>query len=126
MEDAAGLYRHLNGRHPPPEQELINLKYSEVSKSLYNNSKYMTALDGSDEEMQEKMHHDTVKILKRKVHPWAPIQYDKYRGLMYMVARGSHDYAILYRILLEIKERDPGFKPKTLLDFGSGIGTVSW
>ncbi|XP_053597776.1 methyltransferase-like protein 17, mitochondrial [Microplitis demolitor] len=126
VEDAAGLYRHLNGRHPPPEQELINLKYSEVSKSLYNNSKYMTALDGSDEEMQEKMHHDTVKILKRKVHPWAPIQYDKYRGLMYMVARGSHDYAILYRILLEIKERDPGFKPKTLLDFGSGIGTVSW
>ncbi|KAH0552664.1 methyltransferase-like protein 17, mitochondrial [Cotesia glomerata] len=126
VQDAIELYRHLNGRHPPPEQELINQKYAEESKKLAESGKYVS-LDGQDDEkVQEQLHKDTLKLLRKKVHPWAPIEYDKYRGLMYMIARGAHDYAIMYRILKEIQTRDPKFKPESLMDFGSGVGSVSW
>merc|ERR1719270_390139 len=40
--------------------------------------------------------------------------------------KAAYDYACLKTILSEIKRREKKFHPKTLLDFGSGLGTVTW
>ncbi|EFN75915.1 Protein RSM22-like protein, mitochondrial [Harpegnathos saltator] len=43
-----------------------------------------------------------------------------------MVGRTVQNYAVLSKILNEINVRDENFKPQTLFDFGSGLGTVMW
>ncbi|MEQ2249093.1 hypothetical protein ILYODFUR_025854, partial [Ilyodon furcidens] len=43
-----------------------------------------------------------------------------------MAARLTGGYAAVRRALNEIKKRDPSFAPQSLLDFGSGLGTVAW
>lgn len=65
-------------------------------------------------------------ILKQHVYNWQPIKFDKLTSLTYLVCRAAQNYAVLYKILNEIKVRDKDFMPSTLFDFGSGIGTVMW
>lgn len=48
------------------------------------------------------------------------------RAAMYVAGRLAPDYASLYKIMAEMKKRDPQFSPLTLLDFGSGVGTSMW
>jgi ribosomal protein RSM22 (predicted rRNA methylase) len=43
-----------------------------------------------------------------------------------MITRTPAQYAALCRVFNEMKLRDPSFKPKTLFDFGSGLGSVTW
>ncbi|XP_050572972.1 methyltransferase-like protein 17, mitochondrial [Cygnus atratus] len=44
----------------------------------------------------------------------------------YLAARLARDYAAVGRALSEIRVRAPDFAPRTLLDFGSGLGTACW
>ncbi|TKS79450.1 Methyltransferase-like protein 17, mitochondrial [Collichthys lucidus] len=53
-------------------------------------------------------------------------RYDEELGVVYMAARLAGGYAAVRRAMNEIKKRDPSFAPQTLLDFGSGLGTVAW
>lgn len=122
FNDAVSLQRYLIARQPPPEKGTIEDKYSEIRERVEERGNYEVIDDAVD----KKVHSQTMKLLKLKVYTWAPIQYDKYRGLMYLVTRSAPDYAVLYRVLSEIHSRDTDFRPKTLLDFGSGVGTVSW
>jgi len=66
------------------------------------------------------------KILKQNIYNWQPINFDKLTCLTYLVGRGVQNYAVSRRIFNEIKLRDKDFKPQTLFDFGSGVGTVMW
>lgn len=66
------------------------------------------------------------KILKQNIYNWQPINFDKLTSLTYLVGRGVQNYAVLRKIFNEIKSRDKDFRPKTLFDFGSGVGTVMW
>ena len=67
------------------------------------------------------------KILSAKVGRWKVIDYDSYASWSYLIGgMAAYDYACLLKIMKEIKQRNPKFNPKTLLDFGSGVGTVSW
>jgi len=43
-----------------------------------------------------------------------------------MIAKSAGEYASLIRILNEIVKRQPKFTPKSVFDFGSGIGIVPW
>lgn len=43
-----------------------------------------------------------------------------------MVARSAPEYAVLQKIFMEMKTRDPDFHPLTMFDFGSGVGTATW
>ncbi|KAE8290597.1 Methyltransferase-like protein 17, mitochondrial [Larimichthys crocea] len=54
------------------------------------------------------------------------MKYDEELGVVYMAARLAGGYAAVRRAMNEIKKRDPSFAPQTLLDFGSGLGTVAW
>ncbi|KAK0166783.1 hypothetical protein PV327_004268 [Microctonus hyperodae] len=126
IKNGIHLHRYLNSMMPPPEKYNTESQYIEVQESIMKQRKYQNMTEFDNIDILPELHDKTIKVLKKKISPWAPIQYDKYRGLSYMLGRGAQDYAILYKIMKEIKTRDKKFRPKTLLDFGSGIGTVSW
>lgn len=44
----------------------------------------------------------------------------------YMAARLPANYSALSTVLQEINQEEPDFRPKTLFDFGSGLGTSIW
>lgn len=78
------------------------------------------------EKLEQKRENQILKQLRRTVYHWEPIHYTREKALEYIFARSAGEYAALLRIFNEIHLRDPKFNPKTLCDFGSGVGTVSW
>ena len=75
----------------------------------------------------DKIDADVTKEIKKRSQRWKNVEYDKEAAWAYLLGgKAAYDYACLKLILNEIKFRDKQFKPKTLLDFGSGVGTVSW
>lgn len=64
--------------------------------------------------------------LRSHLYHWKPITYDENMSLVYLAARMAPNYAVIYRVLQEIQRRIPGYKPTSLLDFGSGLGSSVW
>uniref|UniRef100_A0A8C3GBS1 Ribosome assembly protein METTL17, mitochondrial n=1 Tax=Cyclopterus lumpus TaxID=8103 RepID=A0A8C3GBS1_CYCLU len=64
--------------------------------------------------------------LRKTTYHWTPMKYDEELAVVYMAARLAGGYAAVRRAMNEILKRDPSFAPQTLLDFGSGLGTVVW
>uniref|UniRef100_A0A8C0G6W7 Methyltransferase like 17 n=1 Tax=Chelonoidis abingdonii TaxID=106734 RepID=A0A8C0G6W7_CHEAB len=54
------------------------------------------------------------------------LRYTDELSLVYMAARLDGGFAAVSRAFHEIQKRVPDFAPRTLLDFGSGTGSVSW
>lgn len=82
-------------------------------------------------EQQQKRYEQSIqdqiqRVVKSHVYNWEPVVYDVNNALAYLMGRAALDYAVLVRIFSEIAARDPDFKPRSLFDFGSGIGTVTW
>lgn len=97
--------------------------YKRVEEKVLNSP----ANEGRDKEILNQSINDKVlNILKHKVYHWTPIDYDLQTCLLYLVGRFAPEYSVLTKIFAEINQRDPEFKPRSLLDFGSGVGTVTW
>lgn len=122
-ESAQKIHNHLKGRYPPVQEAKLYEKLLKVEEKL-NTSKRDERISVEDIDFQK----DTKarKILKQNVYNWQPINFDNLTCVTYMVARVAQNYAVSRRILNEIKARDKDFKPQTLFDFGSGLGTVIW
>uniref|UniRef100_A0A1B0CI71 Putative methyltransferase-like protein 17 n=1 Tax=Lutzomyia longipalpis TaxID=7200 RepID=A0A1B0CI71_LUTLO len=97
--DAEALDRYLWSRHPPPTER------HDANNKLYN-------------KVQAR--------LKKEVYAWKNMQYDTYTSLQYLLGRSPGEYAAMYRILTEIRDRDPSFTPRSYFDFGSGVGSALW
>lgn len=113
----------MNNRYPPLEQFEIPSKLLKVKKHLN------TINHGEEVSIEDIDFHKDAKarkILKENVYNWQPINFDKLTSLTYLVCRSVQNYAVLRKIFNEIELRDKNFKPQTLLDFGSGVGTVMW
>lgn len=65
-------------------------------------------------------------ILDDRRRDWHYYEYDERAALMYMATRLAPNYASLKTVMNEIKFLDPEFRPKSVLDFGSGLGTTIW
>ncbi|RWS09006.1 methyltransferase-like protein 17: mitochondrial [Dinothrombium tinctorium] len=52
--------------------------------------------------------------------------YTEYNSVLYLATRLVPNYAATLSIFDGIKKDDPTFKPQTLFDFGSGVGTTMW
>jgi len=78
------------------------------------------------EELKFRFKEQVIKRLKQKLYCWRPVEYNEYRALLYMVARFAPEYTVLHRIFMELKTREPDFQPRSLFDFGSGVGTATW
>ncbi|XP_006792410.1 methyltransferase-like protein 17, mitochondrial [Neolamprologus brichardi] len=82
--------------------------------------------DIDEQAMEDRIRRKVLSELRRTTYHWAPTKYDEELGVVYMAARLAGGYAAVRRALNEIKKKDPSFAPHTLLDFGSGLGTVVW
>ncbi|XP_015121194.1 methyltransferase-like protein 17, mitochondrial [Diachasma alloeum] len=126
-EDSAKFYRHFKGRHPPIEKEEFEAKFDDIKKELRQEKRYENVTPEVEEKLDKQVSSKALQVLKTNVqYSSSAVKYDSYTSILYMMTRSAPDYAILYKIFHEIKARDGDFEAKNLLDFGSGIGTVSW
>ncbi|XP_054012169.1 methyltransferase-like protein 17, mitochondrial [Hylaeus anthracinus] len=116
-ESGKKLGSYLHERHIPFESVDISIKLNEVRSrtKMYTETK---------EDLLKNP--KALKLFKQLVYNWQPVEYDKYTSLSYLVNRSVPEYSVLCRIMNEINSNDTNFTPKTLFDFGSGIGTVMW
>lgn len=101
-------------------EEISYHRYSqELDEAAQNFQRRESVMDKIDTEVKKEIH--------KRSQRWKSVEYDKEAAWSYLLGgKAAYDYACLKSILNEIKTRDNQFKPKTLLDFGSGVGTVSW
>lgn len=66
------------------------------------------------------------KLLKQQTYNWEPINFTDYIARVYLWNRFVPEYAVLKKVLEEIQKRVEGYKPHSVFDFGSGIGTAIW
>lgn len=86
-----------------------------------------SSLSEQDYDKEEKRFSKKVnKMMKQNVYNWQPVEYTTYVGKQYLINRMIAEYAALKRIFSELALRNPDFKPTSLFDFGSGVGTVTW
>ncbi|CAH8870941.1 unnamed protein product [Trichobilharzia szidati] len=57
---------------------------------------------------------------------WKSLSYSGHTCELYLVSRLAPNFASACRVLYEIRKRCPNFIPRSLFDFGSGLGTVTW
>lgn len=127
LNESQKLRNHLKGRVPSMEQLEIEDLRTRVQKRVEEKVLSNPANEGKDEEiLNQSIKDKVINILKQKVYHWTPINYDEQTSLVYLVGRFAPEYAVLTKIFGEIVQRDPEFKPRSLLDFGSGVGTVTW
>ncbi|KAK1944602.1 Methyltransferase-like protein 17 [Phytophthora citrophthora] len=55
-----------------------------------------------------------------------PFAYGPAETLAYLAFEMEATYACTHAVFTELQKRLPGFKPKSVLDFGAGPGTASW
>ncbi|XP_037313415.2 methyltransferase-like protein 17, mitochondrial [Pungitius pungitius] len=84
------------------------------------------ARDMDEQLLEERIRKKVFSELRKTTYHWTPMKYDEELAVVYMAARLAGGYAAVRRAMNEIKKRDPSFAPKSLLDFGSGLGTVVW
>ncbi|XP_023013707.2 ribosome assembly protein METTL17, mitochondrial [Leptinotarsa decemlineata] len=127
LEGGEKLGRHLNGRVPPLEKEEIKERIQSIQQKVLSRCDNLSINSKDDEHRFKQRVHDKVKkIVSEQIYNWKPIKYDVYNSLLYLLNRSAAEYAVLVKILGEIELRDKGFKPRSLFDFGSGVGTATW
>ncbi|KAG5841687.1 hypothetical protein ANANG_G00169350 [Anguilla anguilla] len=82
--------------------------------------------DGDPQFLETQIQKKVLSELKKSTYHWTPLRYDEDVAMVYLAARVAGGYAAVRRALNEIKKRDATFSPHSLLDFGSGVGTVLW
>ncbi|CAG9822967.1 unnamed protein product [Phaedon cochleariae] len=127
LETSEKLNRHLKGRVPPMEKEELKETVEKVQQKVLSRYANVTINNDQDESrFRQMIHNKTQNILREKVYNWRPIKFDVYNSLVYLLGRSAPEYAVLAKIFGEIKSRDIDFIPRSLFDFGSGVGTATW
>nr|XP_023688400.1 methyltransferase-like protein 17, mitochondrial isoform X1 [Paramormyrops kingsleyae] len=124
-EQARRLSNFLWSRKRPMDEEQLRERALAMEKGLWEQE--MESRTDTDSHLAE-MHirKKVLSALKKTTYHWTPLRYDDELCLVYLAARLAAGYAAMRRALNEIKKRDPTFTPFSLLDFGSGLGTVVW
>lgn len=127
MESASKLSRQLHGRQLPFSQQALQDKLNKLQQRVVNQYKHVE-VDGEEEvrRFRQKLNDKFKEAIRQEVYNWKPIKYDMYTCLMYLVARAPAEYAVLTKIFSEIVNLDKDFAPRSLFDYGSGVGTVTW
>nr|CAD7400929.1 unnamed protein product [Timema poppensis] len=128
LEEAATLERHLHGRHPPKEEHELKILSSKVEQDIDSRSKIDISV--LSEESRKHVLKIKQKQVRRRFHEcvyhWKPIPYNHHKGLLYLLGRSAAEFAVLFKIFCEMKQRLPNLAPRTIFDFGSGVGTTTW
>uniref|UniRef100_G3U4S3 Ribosome assembly protein METTL17, mitochondrial n=1 Tax=Loxodonta africana TaxID=9785 RepID=G3U4S3_LOXAF len=112
------LTNYLWSRHLPVEPEDLQRRAVLLEK------KFLESPDPTQTE--EKLHGAVLSALRRTTYHWQELRYNEKLSLVYMAARLDGGFAAVSRAFHEIRARIPEFQPRTLMDFGSGTGSVTW
>ncbi|TEA40658.1 hypothetical protein DBR06_SOUSAS9410028 [Sousa chinensis] len=119
------LTNYLWSRHLPVEPEDLQRRAVHLEKKF---------LENADSCQMEKLCGEVLHALRRTTYHWQELSYSEGLSLVYMAARLDGGFAAVSRAFHEVKfaqfptiqARLPEFQPQTLMDFGSGTGSVTW
>ena len=103
---------------------LVFLIFQLISSNFYVEISNFSSKD--QKRLTDSLKYRTNKRFFEKAYKWRAVNYDESSSIQYLVARVAPNYGQLSYVFQEISLRDPDFKPHSLFDFGSGIGTVIW
>ncbi|XP_012885156.1 PREDICTED: methyltransferase-like protein 17, mitochondrial isoform X1 [Dipodomys ordii] len=112
------LTNYLWSRQLPVEPEELQKRAMDLEKKFLENSDSF--------QTEEKLREAVLHVLRKTTYHWQNISYNEELSLIYMAARLDGGFAAVSRAFHEIHSRIPEFKPQTLMDFGSGTGSVTW
>ncbi|XP_053739083.1 methyltransferase-like protein 17, mitochondrial isoform X1 [Synchiropus splendidus] len=124
-EQAHRMKNVLWSRKRAVEESALRKKAVGLEKELWEKAMLKRG-DDDEPALEEQIQRRVLSELRRTTYRWTPIKYDEETSVVYMAARLAGGYAAVRRALNEIKKRDPAFAPESLLDFGSGLGSVAW
>ncbi|XP_069817640.1 ribosome assembly protein METTL17, mitochondrial [Dendropsophus ebraccatus] len=124
QEHVTSLSSYLWSRKRPSEDKDLREKAVDLEKMFKEKSHIESDLNIFQKE--EKLKNEVLNSLRKNTYHWQPLSYTEQIGLVYLAARFDGGFAAVFRVLQEIHQRVPEFSPKTLMDFGSGIGSVIW
>lgn len=127
ITESQSFMRYLHSRQPPVEKNSIKSITAAIKEEVENtfNVERAALSEEQREYFDNLVQLNTSNILKQRIYNWQPIIFTRYTGLQYLFARAAAEYAVISWVFHEIKVRE-NFMPKTLFDFGSGVGTVVW
>lgn len=124
--DGKALDRYLRARHKPLEYEELEEKRRDLMNKINQEFAINEASNVDDKRLEQAKANKLKNILTQQVYRWQPMKYDVVKSLSYAFGRSDFEYATLVHILEEIKSRNPNFKPNSVFDYGSGVGTSVW
>ncbi|XP_066277200.1 ribosome assembly protein METTL17, mitochondrial-like [Branchiostoma lanceolatum] len=128
-ENATYLKNYLWSRKRPVEDADVRRKAQEVAEEFTKLGLLEEETDLMDEKalkQQKKVERKVLKKVQQQLYHWQPVTWNQTTGLAYLVGKAPGVYAATYRVLSEIKKREPKFRPMTLMDYGSGAGMTVW
>ncbi|XP_027698868.1 methyltransferase-like protein 17, mitochondrial [Vombatus ursinus] len=111
------LTNYLWSRKLPTEPEELRKKAIQLENKLQ---------DTESLQSEKQLRGAVLSALRKTTYHWQKLSYDERLSLVYMAARLDGGFAAISRAFHEIQARVPDFKPQTLMDFGSGTGSVTW
>ncbi|XP_045057843.1 ribosome assembly protein METTL17, mitochondrial isoform X2 [Desmodus rotundus] len=112
------LTNYLWSRHLPVEPEELQRRAVHLEKKFLENP--------DSPQTEEKLREAVLHALRKTTYHWQELSYNEGLSLVYMAARLDGGFAAVSRAFHEIQTRIPEFQPQTLMDFGSGTGSVTW
>ncbi|CAM4628219.1 unnamed protein product [Lepidochelys olivacea] len=127
-DQVVSLTNYLWSRKRPLEASELQRRGQQLEQQLRETVQPRT-VDASSpltDAEAEKLQRRVLNRLRKTTYHWEALRYTDELSLVYMVARLDGGFAAVSRAFHEIQKRSPAFAPRTLLDFGSGTGSVSW
>ncbi|RWS24819.1 RSM22-like protein: mitochondrial [Leptotrombidium deliense] len=126
-QDTAVFTERLRHRKFPYEEHEIRAFEKEFREREEAKVEINESATEEEKAMLAKKIEDKVQFkLKHKISSNPILDYTDYNCALYLATRLAVNYAVLTAVFNEIKKDDPSFNPKTLFDFGSGLGTTMW
>ncbi|XP_015273012.1 PREDICTED: methyltransferase-like protein 17, mitochondrial [Gekko japonicus] len=124
-EQVKALTNYLWSRKRPIEETELLRKAQYLEQKLRGEvGPPKDLLSELDQAKEKKMAKEVLTTLRKTTYHWVALNYTEQLSFLYMAARMDGMYAAVSRAFHEIEKRVPDFQPSTLLDFGSGTGTV--
>ncbi|KAI1286951.1 Methyltransferase-like protein 17, mitochondrial [Halotydeus destructor] len=126
--DVHRMYQRVFHHQLPAEADEIREKKREITQKVIARENVDISALGNDEKefILEKRDKKVNELLAKGVYNWKELEYTEYSSTVYLAARLAGNYAALKSVFQEIKRDDPQFRPRTMFDFGSGIGTTMY
>ncbi|KAH1182097.1 methyltransferase-like protein 17, mitochondrial isoform X1 [Mauremys mutica] len=127
-DQVVALTNYLWSRKRPLEASELQRRGQQLEQQLREKVQLPTADSSSPltDAEEEKLQKRVLNRLRKTTYHWEALRYTDELSLVYMAARLDGGFAAVSRAFHEIQKRVPDFAPRTLLDFGSGTGSVSW